>query len=135
MTAFPGGRQLPPAVALLGFELSWADADTGEVEVFFTPRADFANLMGNVQGGFVAGMLDATASSALLARLDATQVAPTIEMKINFVRPTPIARLTARGRIVHQGGSIAFLEATLHDAEGQLTATATATARIVTLST
>lgn len=139
MTHFPGGRPLPPAVAMLGYELSWAR--DGTAEVLFTAQPSFANLMGNVQGGFVAAMLDATAATALLAQLPVDQVAPTIEMKTSFFRPVPLGRLIARGKVLHRGTSIAFLEASLYagddaDPAGNetLLAAQTATARIVHLN-
>jgi uncharacterized protein (TIGR00369 family) len=129
--SFLEGRALPPAVATLGFELSWVDTEQGEAEVFFTGRPEFTNLMGGIQGGFVSAMLDATASTAILAQLPTDHFAPTIEMKTSFFRPAPVGRLTGRGRVVHRGKSIAFVEASLYDDAGALIATATATARIV----
>lgn len=133
MSEFVGGRPLPRAVTTLGFELSWADVARGEAEVFFSPPTEFTNLMGFVQGGFVSAMLDAVASTALLATLPPDQFAPTIEMKTSYLRPVPTARVKGLGRIVHRGRSIAFLDASLYALDGDLLATATATARIVTM--
>lgn len=133
MTTFMGNRPLPNAVALLGYEVLGADPDAGTAEVSFVGRVEFTNLMGNVQGGFLAAMLDAAASSALLAQLPDEQAAPTIEMKVSFLRPAPVGRLIGRGRVVHRGKSIAFLEGALYDPDDVLLATATATARIVTM--
>lgn len=131
MTTFPGGRPVPPAVTLLGYELLSADADRGEASVQFHGRDDFLNLMGNVQGGFVTAMLDAAASTALLAQLPCDHVAPTLEIKTSFLRPAPPGRLVGHGRVVHRGRSIAFLEATLCDPDGAVLATASATVKIV----
>ncbi len=62
---FLAGRQpAPPAAMTLGWELSWVAPERGEIEVFFDARADFANPMGNVQGGFLAAMLDDTLGPA-----------------------------------------------------------------------
>jgi uncharacterized protein (TIGR00369 family) len=128
---FLEGRALPPAAATLGIELSCFDAERGEVEVFFTGRPEFTNLMGGIQGGFVSAMLDATASAAVLAQLPSDHFAPTIEMKTSFFRPVPVGRLIGRGRVLHRGKSIAFTESSLYDEAGELLASATATARIV----
>ena len=87
--------------------------------------------MGNIQGGFISAMIDGAASTALLAQLPDDHFAPTIEMKTNFLRPIPVGRVYGRGRVVHRGKSIAFLEASLHDADGTLLATGTTTVRIV----
>ena len=131
MSEFPGGRKLPPAVELLGYRLLSADSERGEAEAEFLARPDFLNLMGNVQGGFLTAMLDAVASSALLAQLPADHVAPTLELKTSFVRPAPPGRLLGRGRVVHRGKTIAFLEGSLTEPDGTLVATASATVRIV----
>jgi uncharacterized protein (TIGR00369 family) len=122
---------MPPAVALLGFELLSNDPDRGEASVQFFGRDEFLNLMGNVQGGFVTAMLDAAASTALLTQLPADHFAPTLEIKTSFLRPAPPGRLLAHGRVVHRGRSIAFLEATLCDPDGAVLATASATVKIV----
>lgn len=131
LSEFPGGRTLPPAVELLGYRLLDADAERGEARAQFVARPEFLNLMGNVQGGLLAAMLDAVASTALLAQLPSDHLAPTLELKASFVRPAPAGPLVGHGRVVHRGRTIAFLEADLTDQDGTLLATATATARIV----
>ena len=131
MSEFPGGRKLPPAVELLGYRLLDADAERGEARAEFLARPEFANLMGNVQGGFLTAMLDAIAATALLAQLPDDQLAPTLELKTSFVRPAPLGRLLGYGRVVHRGNSIAFLAGELTDPDGALLATATATVKIV----
>jgi len=131
VSGFVGGRSLPPAVALLGYALISADTSLGEAEASFVGRDDFLNLLGHVQGGFVSAMLDAVASTALLAQLPSDQFAPTIELKTNFLRPVPAGRLLGRGRVVHRGRSIAFLEGELRDPTDALLATASTTVKIV----
>jgi uncharacterized protein (TIGR00369 family) len=129
---FLAGRSpAPPAAALLGWQLSWVAPDRGEIEVTFDAHAGFANPMGNVQGGFLAAMLDDTLGPALVATLDDGEFAPTLELKVSFLRPAVPGRLTGSGRVVHRGGSIAFLAGELTDQQGNLLATATATARII----
>ncbi|HEX9624184.1 MAG TPA: PaaI family thioesterase, partial [Streptosporangiaceae bacterium] len=110
---------------------SWVSPERGEIEVTFDAHAGFTNPMGNVQGGFLAAMLDDTLGPALVATLEDGQFAPTLELKVNFLRPAVPGRLTGTGRVVHRGGSIAFLAGELTDQAGNLLATATATARII----
>lgn len=131
MTLFGDGRPLPPAVRLLGFRLLSADPELGEASAEFEGRPEFLNLMGNVQGGFVTAMLDAVASTALLAQLPSDHLAPTLEIKTSFLRPAPAGRLLGHGRVAHRGRSIAFLTASLCDPAGDLLATASATVKIV----
>jgi len=128
-----GRAPAPPAAVTLGFELVAIDPDAGTIDVAFTASEAFVNPMGNVQGGFLAAMLDDTLGPALVATLGPDQFAPTLELKVNFLRPAGPGRLTGRGRVVHRGGTIAFLEGSLADAAGDVVATATATARIVRL--
>jgi uncharacterized protein (TIGR00369 family) len=131
--ALEGRAPMPPAAATLGWELIDVDVERGTLEAAFNATDAFTNPMGNVQGGFLAAMLDDTLGPALVATLAPGQFAPTLELKVSFLRPTRPGRLIGRGRVVHRGGSIAFLEGSLTDAGGATVATATATARIVSL--
>lgn len=97
----------------------------------FDAKPEFSNPMGHVQGGFLAAMLDDTLGPALVATLPANHFAPTIELKVNFIRPAKPGRLIGTGRVVARGGTIAFLAGELMNEHGELVATATATARIV----
>jgi uncharacterized protein (TIGR00369 family) len=126
-----GRRPPPPAAALLGFELLAIDPAQGTIRVRFTARPEFTNPIGVVQGGFVAAMLDDTLGPALTATLEPDQFAPTIELKVNFIAPAQPGTLVADGRVVARGGSVAFLAGELRTEQGELVATATATARIV----
>jgi uncharacterized protein (TIGR00369 family) len=89
--------------------------------------------MGNVQGGILAAMLDDTMGPALATTFEKDEFAPTLELKINFIRPARPGTLIGTGRVVHRGGTVAFLQGELHNAAGELVATATATARLVQL--
>ena len=121
--------ETPPAAALLGWKALRLEA--GHVRVRYTARPEFANPQGAVQGGFLAAMLDDAMGPALFTTLGAEDFAPTIEMKVSFLRPARPGPLIAEGRVVHQTRSLAFLEGTLATEEGDLVATATATARII----
>jgi uncharacterized protein (TIGR00369 family) len=123
----------PSAAVTLGWELVAVDPEARTIEVTFDASQRFTNPVGNVQGGFLAAMLDDTLGPALVATLEPDQFAPTLELKVNFLRPAKPGRLIGRGRVVDRGGSIAFLEGSLSDADGVTVATATATARIVTI--
>jgi uncharacterized protein (TIGR00369 family) len=81
------------------------------------------------EGGFLAAMLDDTLGPALVATLPDGQFAPTLELKVSFLRPAAPGRIT--GRVLHRGGSIAFLAGELRNEAGELLATATATARVI----
>jgi uncharacterized protein (TIGR00369 family) len=129
--AVAGRVPVPPAARTLGWQLEEVDPDAGTVRIAFAARPEFANPTGAIQGGFLAAMLDDTMGPALIATLEPDQFAPTLELKVSFVRSARPGRLIGTARVVHRGGTIAFLAGELHDDAGQLLATASATARIV----
>jgi uncharacterized protein (TIGR00369 family) len=106
--------------------------EPGHVRVRYTAKAEFGNPQGAIQGGFLAAMLDDAMGPALFTTLASDQFAPTIEMKVNYLRSARPGPLIAEGRVVHRTRSLAFLEGTLAREDGDLIATATATARIQT---
>jgi uncharacterized protein (TIGR00369 family) len=124
-----GRREPPPAATLLGWELEAVDYEAGTIELWFTAREEFLNLAGNVQGGFLAAMLDATLGPALAATLSGGEFAPTISLNVQFVRPAKPGKLRGRGRVVRRGRDIAFLAGELIDGDAVI-ATATASAII-----
>jgi uncharacterized protein (TIGR00369 family) len=128
-----GRAPVPRAAATLGFEFIDADVENGTIELAFTATEAFTNPMGNVLGAFLAAMLYDTVGPALLATLAPDQFQSTIELKTNFMRPVRPGRLIAHGRVVHRNGDLAFLEASLTDADDEVIATATATARVIDL--
>jgi uncharacterized protein (TIGR00369 family) len=124
------GRRKPPAAAVaLGWEVEAVDPQAGTIELSFTAREDFLNLAGNVQGGFLAAMLDATLGPALAVTLTDREWAPTISLNVQFVRPAKPGKLRGRGRVVRRGRDIAFLAGELIHGE-EIIATATASAII-----
>ena len=128
-----GVVEMPPAAVLLGWKA--LDLQPGRARVQYTARPDFCNPHGAIQGGFLAAMLDDAMGPALFTTLPADQFAPTIEMKVNFVRPARPGPIIAEGTLVHKTSSIAFLEGMLTTVDGELIATATATARMFNAST
>ncbi len=55
----------PPAAKLLGWKVLEAKRGSGRIRVQFEVVLDFTNPMGNIQGGFLAAMLDDTVGPAL----------------------------------------------------------------------
>jgi uncharacterized protein (TIGR00369 family) len=129
-----GQAPVPPAAALLGWELLTVDPDAGTIEVAFTATQDFLNPVGVVQGGFLAAMLDDTLGPALVATLGPGEFAPTTDLHVQFLRPARPGRLIGRGRVVKRGKAIGFLAGELTDESGAVVATATATAQIRSIS-
>lgn len=124
------GKLPPPAAAVtLGIRFLDIAPQAGTVEVEFEGRPEFANPVGQIQGGFLAAMLDDTMGPALTATLAAGEFAPTLNLNVSFARPAKIGKLIGKGRVVKRGKEICFLAAELYQS-GELVATATATAMI-----
>ena len=131
MDAVRRGLPPPPAARTLGFELVDVDPAAGTIEVAFAAIPAFTNPFGEVLGGFLAAMLYDTVGPALLATLGPGEFIETRELRAAFVRPAAVGRLIGHGRIVRRDGERAQLAATLLDPEGEIVATAEATAEVV----
>jgi uncharacterized protein (TIGR00369 family) len=118
----------PPCARHLGFELLDYSIEGGWAEAAFTPRPEFANPAGSVQGGFVCAMLDDTMSFAASLSRRFEVMVPTLQTSVSYLRPTPTARVVARGEVLRFGNTSVAMQGTLRDAAGQVLAVATATA-------
>ena len=122
------GELAPPRAAeTLGIRFLCIDGEQGTVEVQFQGKQEFTNPAGNVQGGFLAAMLDDTMGPALAATLKAGEFAPTLNLNVSFHRPAVVGALVGKGRVVKRGKDICFLAAELYQRE-ELVASATAPA-------
>lgn len=128
-----GRKPAPPAAQLLGWKLLEIDPEAGTIRVEFDGKATFLNPAGTVQGGLLCAMLDDTMGPAAMAFLGGKQMAQTLELKTNFLRPGKVGPIFGEGRVVHRGRDILFLEGVLKDSEGNSIANGTATARIVSI--
>ncbi|MDR2156061.1 MAG: PaaI family thioesterase [Burkholderiaceae bacterium] len=120
-----------PFVRLLGFTLEKFEG--GESELHFAPRPEHCNSFGVTHGGVLMTLLDVTMATAARSTQPGSGIV-TIEMKTSFMRPAPVAPgkpLIGRGRLLHRTRSMAFVEASVFDAEGQLCAQASGTFKYV----
>jgi uncharacterized protein (TIGR00369 family) len=117
--------ELPPAPALLGWQA--LELKPGFVRVRYEAREAFYNPQGAVQGGFLAAMLDDAMGPAAFTLLDEGSFAPTLEMKVSFLRPARARALIAEGSVVHQSRRFMHVEGKLMTEDGELVATGTAT--------
>ena len=101
----------------------------GQVVLTGEPDRSVYNPMGSVHGGYAATLLDSACGLAVHSELDAGKGHTTLELKISYQRGLGERSGTVRavGRTVSVGRRVAFAEATLHDGEGRLCATATST--------
>jgi uncharacterized protein (TIGR00369 family) len=118
----------PPCARHLGFELIDFSVAQGWAEMAFSPRPEFANPAGNVQGGFICAMLDDAMSLSASISKRLSVIVPTLQTTVSYLRPTPIARLIARGQVLRFGSSSVVMQGALRDEAGAMLAVATATA-------
>jgi uncharacterized protein (TIGR00369 family) len=126
--SFFANKPAPPAAELLGWELLSEDPEAGTIEIAFHPDGRMLNPRGDVQGGFVAAMLDDTMGPALVSMSGGTLMPRSIDLNVSFIRPVKPGRVIGRGRVVKAGRSVAFLEGELFDEQGMLLARATSSA-------
>lgn len=124
----------PPCAETLGWKLVEADPESGMVRVSMEGKPGFCNPAGNIQGGFVAAMLDDTLGPTVLVKSGGTHYCATIDLNVSYLAPARPGIFTGVGRIVQMGKTIAFLEGELFDAEGRCVARAVASARVVSTS-
>ncbi len=123
----------PPCATLLSLDIVEADRENGRVTIAFTARPEFCNASGNVQGGFLAAMLDDCMGPAILIATNAEAFPSTIDLNVQFLAPAKPGQLIGKGRVLKIGKTIGFVEADLEDANGNPIARATASVRITAM--
>jgi uncharacterized protein (TIGR00369 family) len=115
-----------PFVESLGLVLS--RFEDGHSTIDYVPRPEHLNSFAVTHGGVVMTLLDVAMASAARSVQPEMGVV-TIEMKTSFMRPAPGdgTPLSAHGSLLHRTGRMAFTEARVLDAQGQLCAHATGT--------
>jgi uncharacterized protein (TIGR00369 family) len=116
----------PPCARTLGLEFVEIDGERGTIETRFEAVEILLNPVGNVQGGFLAAMLDDTMGTALSATLDLGQFAPTVNLNVQFHRPARLGALKGLGRVVMRGREMCHGSAELWQND-KIVATATGT--------
>lgn len=113
--------------------MSLIEVEEGRAVVEGRPGRNVYNPMGTVHGGYAATLLDSACGLAVHSRLVAGQGHTTLELKVSYLRALTEDSGVVRGegRVISMGRRVAFAEATLHDGEGRLCATATSTLLIL----
>jgi uncharacterized protein (TIGR00369 family) len=121
-----GTLPVPACAKTLGLEFIEIDGERGTIETRFEAVESFLNPAGNVQGGFLAAMLDDTMGTALSATLEAGQFAPTVNLNVQYHRPAVLGPLKGLGRVVMRGREVCHGSAELWQND-KIVATATGT--------
>jgi len=125
-----GELPAPPIAQTLGFTL--AEAEPGRAVFRGTPEFRHYNPIGTVHAGFAATLLDSAVACAVHTTLAKGEGYTTLEFKLNLVRPLTeeTGPISAEGRLVHRGRTVATAEGYLKDGAGKLYAHATTTCAI-----
>lgn len=115
----------------LGIEFD--EIDDGIVSISLVTRPDFANMVGMVQGGICATMLDMAMGCAVQTTLEAGTGYATLGLNINYVRPVSVdaERLTCVGTVLHRGTRTATAEGRIYDSSSKLVSHGTTTCYIM----
>ncbi len=127
LARFQNAKKRPPCSETLGMQLTGVDQANMVSRYAFEARPEFANPSGAIQGGFIAAMLDEAMGTAAIITSNVTMNAPTLEMKVSFLRPLFAGKATVEAKILKWGKSTCFIEAELFDPDGKLVAKASAT--------
>jgi uncharacterized protein (TIGR00369 family) len=85
------------------------------------------NPFGTVNGGFIGVFIDELFSTAIGSLLEGDEWAMTAEAKVSHLRPLRPGAITGSARVLRRGRAIAFLEAEIADANGELAVRASST--------
>ena len=118
-------REDPPVARLIGMRL--ASAGPGLATFILDVDARHHNPMGSVHGGILGDLADAAMGYAVISTLAPDETFTTIEMKINFLRPTFEGRLRCLGRVESRGKTIAYAVADVLNEEEKPVAKAVST--------
>ena len=99
--------------------------EAGNVVLEFDASEKHHQPNGVVQGGVLTAIADAAMGMAGMTVQEIGWANTTIELKINFIRPVVRGRVKAEGKVVQQGRTVLFLEASVTNEDGKLAALAT----------
>jgi uncharacterized protein (TIGR00369 family) len=112
-----GALPAPPVAQLLGFGID--RVDEGNVVFTMDPLEAHQNPLGTVHGGIITTLLDSAMGCAVHTTLPAGAMYTTLELKVNFLRPSFAGgeTLLAEGTVLHRGSTAVLVEATITGAE------------------
>ncbi len=110
------GRDANPFFQLMGILIG--AYGSGEAELFMQVRPDMHNGVGWLQGGLFTALCDEAMALALFTVLEEDAAIATITESTSFLQGVRSGRITATGRVVKKGRSVAFMEGTIKSEDG-----------------
>lgn len=121
------GRPVPFA-DLLGIRIG--AVEPGRCLLELPTRPELLNSHGGVHGGVVTALADVALAVAAIAREPGARGAYTVDLSVSFLGPGT-GTLTAEGRCLRVGRSLAFSEGEVRDGRGELVAKAMGTFKVL----
>src|SRR5277367_4751269 len=122
----------PPVAKLIGFRLT--SIKPGEAVIELETNESHANPLGTLHGGILCDIADAAMGLSFASTLEDDESFTTVELKINFLRPTLPAsheKLRAIGKIVKRGRTVGLTECDVLNSSGDLVARASSTCMVL----
>lgn len=98
------------------------EAEGGRAVVALDAQDHHSNRHGTVHGGAVATLVDTAMGAAVYSEFNGEQAPVTIEMKVTYLEPAPIGKLTATAQVRRAGKRITIVETEVTDPDGDLVA-------------
>jgi uncharacterized protein (TIGR00369 family) len=111
-----------PFIRFFGMQIVSADPDASTVVVEMTLRPELERAPGTGQwhGGALAGLIDTVGDFALV--MGAGGALPTINFRVDYLRPATTAKLTATARVRRSGRTVGVVDIDVEDSEKRLVA-------------
>ena len=112
-----------PFIAFLGVRVETVDADAGSVSMVMPTRPELERSGGGggqFHGGPIAAFIDIVGDFAVAVKVGGG--VPTINLRIDYLRPSTGARLTGTATARRVGRNVGVVDIDVTDAEGRLTA-------------
>jgi len=104
----------------LGLEVLSADTENLSMRINWRAEMGGSPDAGTTHGGVLAAIIDATASYTAAAAVG--RIGPTLDMRVDYHRGAKPGAMTASGKVVKAGRSIATVDVQLNDSAGALVA-------------
>ena len=127
LEAIQAGLLAPPPLArVIGYHI--VAVGDGQAEFALEPRGDLENLAGALHGGVAASLLDNALGAAVQSQLPAGALSATVNLNVSYLRGLSVrsGTITAQGRVVWLTRSVAFVEGTVTNSQGEVCARAVA---------
>jgi uncharacterized protein (TIGR00369 family) len=111
-----------PFIRFFGMQVAALDPAAGTIVLAMELRPELERREGTGQwhGGALAGLIDTAGDFAVALGLGA--VVPTINFRVDYLRPAMTPRLTATATVRRAGRTVAVVDINVEDGEGRLVA-------------